>query len=138
MPKQYPSTRTLERRLPAMLARRGVHRDDIKIVARTAATRSTFPTDIVTCRIGGHEPVKLWCKYSHPQRHHLPSWHVAHGHRHGVAYESRVYRDVLEPLGMTTPPLWGAAEDRDRRACLAIEYLEESVRVTTRAAYLTN
>ena len=75
------------------------------------------------CRVGDQASVTLLCKYSRPEGPDLPAWHLSHGHRHGVAYEALVYRHVLQPLGMTTPRLWGTCGSTGGRVCLAIEYL---------------
>ena len=113
-----------------MLGEDGSASGEIEIIDRSPEPfSSTFPVEIVTCRIGNRGRQTLLCKYSRPGRHHLPAWHVSHGHRHGVGYEAQVYRHVLEPLRMTTPRLWGTYEGTGGRAWLALEYLDGSVRV---------
>ena len=90
---------------------------------------STFPIEIVTCRVGDGDRLTLLCKYARAERPHLPAWHVAHGHRHGVGYDALVYRHVLEPLRTTTPRLWGMSEGARERDWLAIEYLDGCMHV---------
>ncbi len=118
-----PSTRVLERRLRASLGA------EWEIVERsTEPCRSSFPAEIVTCRIDGAS-LRLFCKYSPYRGARLPSSHVAHGHRHGVSYEARVYRAVLQPLQMTTPRLYGLQVGSGACAWLATEYLEDAMQI---------
>ena len=97
---------------------------------------STFPMEIVTFRVSDRDPLTVLCKYSRPERCQLPAWHRAHGHRHGIAYETRVYRHVLKPLCMTTPQLLGTHEGRGGRTWLALEYLNDCMRVKSSPADL--
>ena len=130
MRSPYPSTRTLASRLSRMLEADRSIAESVEIVDRAPEPNaSTFPVEIVTCRVGDREPRTLLCKYSRPQRCQLPAWHVSHGHRRGVGYEGFVYRHVLEPLQMTTPRLWGTYEGAGGRHWLAIEYLADCIRV---------
>jgi hypothetical protein len=113
-----------------MLARQGSPVGGVKVLARSAEpSSSTFPTAIVKFRIGEQGAMTLLCKYTQPPHRRLPAWHRAYGHRHGIAYEGRLYRDVLQPLRMTTPRLCGMHDGDAGGAWLAIEYLEGSVRI---------
>ena len=121
----FPSTRTLTARLSQILGIVGSTGGRVEVLDRSPEPNtSTFPVEVVTCRVGHSAPMTLLCKYSRPQRCQLPAWHRAHGHRHGVAYEAQVYRHVLEPLRMTTPRLCGAYEGPEGRSWLALEYLD--------------
>jgi thiamine kinase-like enzyme len=129
MKSRFPSTRMLVSRLSQMLDVNESMDGPVEIVDRSPEPNSsTFPVEIVTCRVAKGDPVTLLCKYSRPGQARLPAWHVSHGHRHGVGYEALVYRHVLEPLRMTTPRLWGTYESGDE-GWLAIEYLRDCVRV---------
>lgn len=88
---------------------------------RANAYWSTFPSEVVTCRLPDGTTRKLLCKRARPD----DRAHLAHGHRHGVAYEAAVYRDVLRHLPITTARYFGGADDD----CLVIEYLDRAVRV---------
>ncbi len=87
---------------------------------------STFPTEIVTCRVGrNRSPLRLFIKYgtSHFNR--------AFGHRGDVAFEARVYRDVLQPLRMSTPTFYGLYETGTPGvAWLIIEYVKGGIRTS--------
>src|SRR6266516_944463 len=63
---------------------------------------STFPSEIVSCRLGNGVDVQVVCKYGSggPGRR-------AYGHRGGVAYEAAVYRYVLQPLSLSRPRFHG-------------------------------
>jgi hypothetical protein len=105
----------------------------ITIVDRELAPRaSTFPCEIVTCQFADGSRRRFFCKY--PGGYHDD----AYGHRGGVGYEARVYRDVLAPLCMSTPKWHGtyvSAEAGD--VWLILEYLEGAAwrsRAITRAA----
>ena len=126
----YPSARTLANRLRLMLEEDGSIAGEVEIIDRAPEPcSSTFPMEVVTCRIGDRGPLMLLCKYPRPGRCQLPGWHVSHGHRHGIGYEACVYRHVLEPLRMTTPRLLGIYEGRGGRAWLALEYLNDCMRI---------
>jgi hypothetical protein len=113
-----------------MLGGDGSGRQDFEIIDRSPEPcRSSFPSEIVTCRLGDAGVVTVLCKYSRRQRGRLPAWHVAYGHRHGPGYEARVYRHVLEPLAMATPRLCATYEGRGGRTWMAIEYLEHCMRL---------
>jgi hypothetical protein len=130
MKGRHPGARTLANRLRVMLGPDGATGRHVEIIDRSPEpSSSTFPSEIVTCRIGELGAVRLLCKYSRPQRCQLPAWHVAHGHRHGTRYEAWVYRHVLEPVRMTTPRLWGTYEGRGERSWLVLEYLDGSMRI---------
>ena len=140
MPRsRYPSTRTLTSRLGRMVGTVGSMAGRVEVVDRTPELcGSTFPVEVVTCRVGDGAPLTLLCKYSRPERPHLPAWHLAHGHRHGVGYEARVYRHVLEPLAMTTPRLRGTYEGAGGRDWLAIDYLDGCMQIKSAPQTLEN
>ena len=137
MKQRYPSTRTLANRFRLMLGGDESISGDVEIVDRSPdPCSSTFPSEIVTCRIGDQGPLKLLCKYSRSERRQLPAWHLSHGSRHGTGYEAWVYRHVLEPLQMTTPRLWGTYEGRSGWVWLALEYLDDSIRINSAPQWL--
>jgi hypothetical protein len=80
---------------------------------------STFPIEVVTCRIDAGERLELLCKYSANREHD------AHGHRGGVAYEASVYRHVLRSCGLSVPRFRGSYEDPTSGwTWLVMDYLE--------------
>jgi Phosphotransferase enzyme family len=91
---------------------------------------STFPSEIVTCRVDGGSEVQLFCKYAAGGR---PD--NAYGHRGGVAYEAAVYRHLLQSSHVSTPTLYGTYTDVSTGdSWLVLEYLGTYLRVhnTTR------
>jgi aminoglycoside phosphotransferase (APT) family kinase protein len=80
---------------------------------------STFPSEVVTCRLGGGDEFRLFCKYG------TGPGHDGHGHRGGVGYEAEVYRRVLVAAGLAVPGFYGAAAAGPAgEVWLAIGYLE--------------
>jgi hypothetical protein len=85
---------------------------------------STFPSEVVTCRIEVGEHLRLFCKYGSGGSHN------AHGHRGGVGYEAEVYRRVLAAAGFSLPRFYGAAAAGPAgEVWLAIGYLERCLRL---------
>ena len=86
---------------------------------------STFPSEVVTCRVGGGGRLRLFCKYGTGRDNHR-----AHGHRGGVDYEAEVYRRVLAPAGLPVPRFYGAAAAGPAGEWwLVLGYLERGVRL---------
>ena len=79
---------------------------------------STFPTEIVTCRIGNKGTLRLFVKYG------TKRFDGVYGHRGDVSYEAKVYSEVLQPLGTTAPAFYGIYHDKTRGTMwLITEYL---------------
>src|SRR5438552_1397274 len=90
----FPGLADLTARLAAVLDGQGAARGALTVIEREQSPyASTFPTEVVTCRTAAGATLRLFCKYAAGRNHHH-----AHGHRGGVAYEARVYRNVLTPL----------------------------------------
>ena len=85
---------------------------------------STFPSEIVTCRLEDGDRLRLFCKYG------TGCGHDARGHRGGVGYEAQVYRSVLAASALSVPRLYGAATVGPAgEVWLAIGYLEPCLRL---------
>ncbi len=82
---------------------------------------STFPTEIVTCRLGCQgvgKTVSLFVKYG------TKPFDGIYGHRGNVSYEARVYQEVLQGFGFSTPRFYGVYKDKlDGAPWLIIEYM---------------
>src|SRR5215472_2474393 len=79
------------------------------VVSRHANVRSSsFLTELVTCRLPDGEDLRLFCKYGKGANEA-----TGYGHRGGVSYEARVYRDLLQPHGVRTVPFYGTHLDPD-------------------------
>ena len=86
---------------------------------------SSFPSEIVTCRLDSGRELLLLCKYEAGQSH------SSHGHRGNVAYEADVYREIVEPLGTSAPRFFGShAPASTGDTWLVIEYVEDAVAVS--------
>jgi hypothetical protein len=87
---------------------------------------STFPSEIVRCRVDDGSELQLFCKYA--SGGHLDA---VYGHRGGVAYESAIYRHLLQPSQISTPRLYGAYRDISTGdSWLILEYLENNLRLS--------
>src|SRR5206468_9293635 len=86
---------------------------------------STFPAEAVTCRLQDGRLIRVLCKYSGGVEK------ISHGHRGGVAYESAVYRHVLQPARAQVPRFFGTHRDpQSGWEWLVLEYLDGSERMT--------
>jgi hypothetical protein len=126
----FPDAAKLTRTLTTMWAKDG-RGGAVAVLRRTRNPyASTFPSEIVTCRLPGGEVRRLLCKYAGTR----DRAHLAHGHRHGVAYEAEVYRRVLVPLRAGTPGFFGSHGRGPGRVCLALDYLSDAERLEHAAA----
>jgi len=96
------------------------------VLAREAtAYESTYPVEIVTCQFNDGDKLRLLCKYSAGIDHN------SYGHRGGVRYEVEVYRNVLKPIGCSTPRFYGYYTDpNNENTWLVIEYIDNCQRLS--------
>ncbi len=124
-----PDLETLAGGLEEALSSNGISGADGLAVIQRRWNRdtTTAPTEIVRCRLADGRELTFLCKYSAGRgRDPEPD-----GHRGGVAYEAEVYRQVLVPLGASTPTFYGAHVDpATGDTWLIIEYIEDVVRLT--------
>lgn len=66
---------------------------------------STFPLEVVRCRLGSGRATEVVCKYA------ADGVPAHHGHRGGVHYEAAVYREVLRDCGASVPGFHGLCRD---------------------------
>jgi hypothetical protein len=119
-----PDLQTLTAVLRSLLIEKGPCKGELNIVHREPMGQGTFPKEIVTCSLGGGRKFRLFCKYEMGYNHN------AYGHRGGVAHEARVYLQLLQPLEVSTPWLYGVYEDASSgQVWLVLDFLEKSVRV---------
>jgi Phosphotransferase enzyme family len=105
-----------------------VLRSQVTVLDRQPNTyTSTFPSEIVRCRVDGGSELLLFCKYG---TGHGTSLSGITGHKGGVPYEAAVYRHVLRTSRATTPTFYGAYKDvKTDDTWLILEYLDDSVRL---------
>jgi hypothetical protein len=101
----------------------GLDASGLRIVdRRTSDAGGTFPSEIVTCRLGDGSRLRLFCKRA------AATVRDDHGHRGGVPYEADVYRTLLRPLDLPLPTFYGSNRS-DAGALLVLGFLEGSCRI---------
>ena len=121
-----PDLQTLTAILTSLLIENGSSKGQLTVVRREPSIQGTFPKEIVTCRLSDGREIRLFCKYAGGHNYDT------HGHRGGVAHEVKVYRKLLQPMQVSAPAVQGIYADRTTgEIWLILEYLDESVRVTT-------
>jgi hypothetical protein len=120
-----PDPGHLERGLASAFRRSG-RGSEVALLSREANVyTSSFPTEIVTCRLNGIQEVRLFCKYG------PVNGASAYGHRGGITYEIAVYEHLLRNVPQTTPQYFGSFTDAPAgEAWLILEYMDESVSVS--------
>ncbi|MBO0888734.1 hypothetical protein J2P12_06505, partial [Candidatus Bathyarchaeota archaeon] len=124
MPTQeFPGLKKLTAGLSAVFHTRGLAHVRIRVIDRIPnREESSFPTEIVTCVLDQKgTTVRLFVKYG------TRAFDNVHRHRGDISYEAKVYREVLQPLGISTPTFYGVYRDKTTKApWLVIEFLEGS------------
>lgn len=116
----FPDSDKLQSGLEAALFGSGIAKRSVSILDRKQNPfSSTFPTEIVTCRIDlSNNTQILFVKYG------KASFDGVFKHRGNVSYEAKVYRNVLRPLKTSAPNFYGVYRDkRTHTDWLIIEYL---------------
>ena len=116
----FPDLQALTAGLQALLRRDRPGGGTLTVLRREPNVyESTFPSEVVTCRLADGSWRRLFCKYS------ADLDNSDHGHRGGVAYEAEVYRQVLRPSRALTPRFYGTYTDDARSGTwLVLEYLD--------------
>jgi thiamine kinase-like enzyme len=78
---------------------------------------STWPSEIVDCRIGREREMRLLVK------HGPYDVRNAHGHSVGPRYEAAVYETVLRAAGLSHPFIAARHDRGSRYSCIVLEYL---------------
>jgi len=120
-----PDLDTLSTELGTVIAEGGVHDGELTVVARQQNVyASTFPSEIITVRLGDRKELRLLCKYF------ADAGNESYGARAGVEYEADVYRELLQGLDLSCPGFYGIYRDpSNRHSGLLLEYLADSVRI---------
>jgi hypothetical protein len=119
-----PDTATLSQQLSALLTN-GSQQGQFEILSRKPfINTSTFPVEIITCRLNNGRIINLFCKYL------AGTIRNDFEHRGGVKYESRIYDEVLKNTALSQPKYYGSCFFvDDNETLLALEYLEDSIRL---------
>jgi hypothetical protein len=120
-----PDLDTLSTELGAAIAESGVLVGELSVISRQPNVySSTFPSEIITCRLGDRHTIGVLCKYS------AEAGNESYGTRGGVEYEADVYRHLLQNLDLSCPAFYGVyREPANKRTGLVLEYLAYSVRI---------
>src|SRR5262245_2075081 len=102
----FPDVPTLRARLTAGLNSSSGPARPVRILKRKLPRfMSTFPNEIVTCRLPDGRKRRVFVKYGAGQSHH------SFGHRGDLQYEAEVYRRLLNPLRDFRPKYLGDHTD---------------------------
>ena len=123
---ELPDDDCLRAGLESVLKDQGSLDGELVIFHRQKNTyTSTFPSEIVTCRVGSGPEVRLFLKYSADRNNH------ACGHRGGVGYEAKVYGQLLQSLDISVANLYGSYRSQDgKNTWLILDYLDGGTRMT--------
>jgi len=121
-----PNLESLTIGLNCVFGSYGSGESPVVVLRREPSIRaSSFPSEIVTCRLADGTEGTVLCKYAAGYNH------KCYGHRSGVAYEAEVYRWVLKDLPLTSANFYGAFTDPSAgEIWLILGYLASAVRVT--------
>jgi hypothetical protein len=122
----FPDKSTLEMDIALAMSQDGQGRRSIVLLDRERTPyQSTFPCEILTLEVDG-DVRRLFCKYQGGRRESLS------GHRRDVSYELDVYRNVLAPLGVSSPQLFcGKSDSIGANSWFLIDYVEPAVQMAT-------
>jgi len=122
----FPDLHTLTVGLNSVFGYTGSGAAPITVLDREPnPNESTFPSEIVYCRLVDGRRQRLFCKCAARENNRN------HGHRGGVEYEAEVYQQVVQPLRMSTPTFYGLFADRATgRKWLVLEYLDKAYDVS--------
>ena len=118
---QLPRTDRLAEIVVDMLNENGYPTHQLGIVDRVPNEySSSYPSEIVDCRLPDGRTLKLFCKFS-------ADWdEKKYSHRRDLAYEGHVYEHVIRHADLTAPLFYGLYCDRDSTV-LVLEYLEHAL-----------
>ena len=117
----FPDTKKLNPQLERILNKAHSPGYMVKLIKRKPFDyRSTSPVEIISCRLNDGQVVSLFCKYSgsHTQ--------YSYGHRGGVEYETKVYKNILDKIPLSSASFYGICKEKNKESCLVIEYLKSS------------
>src|SRR5260370_8416033 len=99
---QFPQLEALTAGLSAVLGSNGSGGTRVNIIDRSPSVfASTYPSEIVTCRVGDRAEIKVYCKYM------TGLGSSSYGHRGGLPYETQVYLRVLQASPLSLPKFYG-------------------------------
>ena len=121
----FPDITILKNHLSEIFSNNKFAGNSFEILSRKASIHSsTFPAEIVTCKLPSGEVAQLLCKYLSDCEHNC------FGHRGGITYEAKVYDEVLRHIPLPTAKYYGSCEDAaNNEIWLVIEYLDGCISI---------
>lgn len=119
-----PTQEILVAKLTGVLNEHGVTKQPVTVIGREQNIyTSTFPSEIVACRLADGRELELFCKYG-------SKVNDSYEHKGNVAYEASVYRQVLGPLQISTPRFFGSVDrETTDSTWLIVEFLRGAARL---------
>jgi aminoglycoside phosphotransferase (APT) family kinase protein len=116
--RTFPTDEALAAFLATILEN-GTHANGVRLLGRDRSRGfSTMTNEVVHGKLSDGTEFRLLCKYGPANAH--PGF----GHRRGLEYEIRIYRELLSRLALSTPHFWGSRFDAaSGQHWLAIEYV---------------
>lgn len=117
----FPETKKLNPQLERILNKIHSPHFMVELVKRKPFDyHSTSPAELISCRLNNGKIVSLFCKYSgnHTQ--------YSYGHRGGVKYEAKVYKNILHKTPLSSAHFYGVYKEKNNETCLIIQYLNGS------------
>jgi len=125
IPTSLPDDETLRRGLASILGTddTGNRQPGFSVLGREYNEySSTYPSEIVSCRMEDGRMLHLHCKYSKELE--------LKGHRKGIIHEARVYQHILQESTSKTPRYYGIYNDlRQGNTWLVLEHIDNALRV---------
>ncbi len=122
----HPDLPTLAHGLTTVLSSSDDASGAVTVLHREANVfTSSYPSEIVTCRLQDGRVIRLLCKYSASGHDHS-----GYGHWGGVGYEAAVYEHVLRHMHLSSVKYYGTYTDTVTHGTwLILEYLDAARRI---------
>jgi hypothetical protein len=122
---EFPDMNTISEKLNSALRETQSVNNQVTILNRERNTlASTFPSEIITCKMGDGSERQIFVKYSAGLSHN------SYGHRGDIPYEIEVYRQVLQNIQSPSPFFYGAYQNEPSgEAWIFIQNFEDELRV---------
>ncbi len=122
---KFPDLESLTCGLSQVLNAKGIAVGNATVLDRQPNLyTSTYPSEIVTCRMPDESTVQVFCKYESGGEN------KSNPNRGDLGYESEVYRYVLLPLRVSSPVFYGLHKDKmTGTRWMILEYLDQAVRL---------
>jgi len=118
-----PDSESLSFVLSKVLNENGFVEGNIKVLDRQPNIySSTYPSEVVTCLLPNGHTLQIFCKYGSLE-YFDP--------RGDIYYEAIVYRNILQPLPVSSPVFYGFhAGEKESGKWLFLEYIDRAIRVS--------